>query len=111
MDERTMDAERASAKLLFVKDGRLWVQNFSGIRFHRADGTVFLVEEFEGWVELRTGENHVRTLEVLLTGRDEARFAKKGPKGFQLLKPTRRDLVVAGVIVLLLALLDLVIPR
>lgn len=104
-----MYAERASAKLLFVKDGRLWVQNFSGIRFHRADGTVFLIEEFEGWVELITGENEARTLEVLLTGRDEARLVKKRPKGFQMLKPTRRDLVVMGVMIWVFALLDLVI--
>ncbi len=52
----TLETNRATAKLLFIRDGKLAVQNFSHLRFHRPDGTMYRVERFEGWVELATGE-------------------------------------------------------
>jgi hypothetical protein len=99
--------EHATAKLLFVRDGRLWVQNFSHLRFYRADGTVFRVENFEGWVELITGDEEARTLEVLLTGRDEARLVRKRPSSSSWKQlATRRDLIMVGIGFAIFILLD-----
>jgi hypothetical protein len=101
-----MARDEATAKLLFVRDGRLLVQNFSHLRFYRADGTVYGVERFKGWVQLATGEEEARTLDVLLTKRDESKLVKKEPLGF-FTKPTRRELVMVGLGFCVFALLDL----